>query len=300
VVHKLVQQADVIATTLVGVENRYIEKMEFNTLVIDEAAQALEPACWIPLCKAKRVIMAGDPYQLPPTVKSRKAEKQGLSKTLMEKLIEQPTGVHLLNTQYRMNSNIMNITNQYFYKGALLADKTVAYQKLNSNTGELKPVEFIDTAGSGYEEKRNPSSLSCYNPGEYQTIGIHLTNLLNNLENTPTIAIISPYKAQVLYIKEHLKDHFKKEQIEQIRVDTVDAFQGQEKEVIYISMVRSNAKSNIGFLKDYRRMNVAVTRAKKKLVIIGDSVTIANDPFYQKLMDYFQESNAYHSVWEFM
>jgi len=300
VVHKLIQQADVIATTLVGVENKYINKVEFNTLVIDEAAQALEPACWIPLCKAKRVIMAGDPFQLPPTVKSRKAEKQDLGKTLMEKLIDQPLGVHLLNTQYRMNSNIMNITNQYFYKGALQADKSVAYQKLHGLNGELKPIEFIDTAGSGYEEKRNPSSLSNYNPGEYKTIGIHLTNLLQNLETTPSIAIISPYKAQAQYIKAHLQDHFKPEEIEKIKVDTVDAFQGQEKEVIYISMVRSNNKSNIGFLKDYRRMNVAVTRAKKKLVIIGDSATIGNDPFYQQLLDYFQETNAYHSVWEFM
>ena len=300
VIHKLVQQADVIATTLVGVQNKYLDKIEFNTLVIDEAAQALEPACWIPLCKAKRVIMAGDPFQLPPTVKSAKAEKQGLGKTLMEKLIDQPNGVKLLNTQYRMNSNIMNITNQYFYKGALLADKTVAYQKLNGKNGALKPVEFIDTAGSGYEEKRNPSSLSYYNPGEYKTIGIHLTKLLQSLENTPTIAIISPYKAQAAYIRAHLQDHFMPNQIAQIQVDTVDAFQGQEKEVIYISMVRSSTKSNIGFLKDYRRMNVAVTRAQKKLVIIGDSATIANDPFYQQLMDYFQESNAYHSVWEFM
>lgn len=300
-VHKLINQAEVIATTLVGSESRYLEKMEFETLVIDEAAQALEPACWIPIRKCKRVIFAGDPFQLPPTVKSRTAEKKGLSETLMEKLVAKQSSVYLLNTQYRMNQNIMNITNGYFYNNELKADETVQFQKLNANNEDQKPVEFIDTAGSGYEEMRNPNSLSYYNPEEYNVIGVHLTKLLNKTFVTkPSIAIISPYKEQVTYIKDHLTDHFLPEQIALIQVDTVDAFQGQEKDVIYISMVRSNGKSEIGFLKDYRRMNVAVTRARKKLVIVGDSATIGNDPFYKEVLSYLESIAAYHSVWELL
>jgi len=300
-INKLINQADVIATTLVGVENRYLEKIEFETAVIDEAAQALEPACWIPLCRCKRIIMAGDPFQLPPTVKSQKAAQKGLSLTLMEKLVAQNDGVHLLDTQYRMNTHIMGITNNYFYKGLLKADKTVEFQKLEMQGGPSKPVEFIDTAGSGYEEMRNPNSLSYYNPGEYKTIGIHLTQLMQQQPlQMPSVAIVTPYREQVEYIKAHLNDHFQAEEIAQIQVDTVDAFQGQEKDLIYISMVRSNAKNQIGFLKDYRRMNVAVTRARKKLVVVGDSGTIANDTFYKQVLDYFESIQAMRSVWEFM
>jgi len=195
----------------------------------------------------------------------------------------------------------MGITNNYFYEGLLKADKTVEFQKLEMAAGPSKPVEFIDTAGSGYEELRNPNSLSYYNPGEYKTIGIHLTQLMQQEPlQMPSVAIITPYREQVEYIKAHLADHFKPEEITQIQVDTVDAFQGQEKDLIYISMVRSNAKNQIGFLIDYRRMNVAVTRARKKLVVVGDSGTIANDPFYKQVLNYFESINAYHSVWEFM
>ncbi len=298
-VKKLIDEADVICTTLVSSDHRYLEDMHFDLLIIDEAAQALEPACWIPLNKCERVIMAGDPFQLPPTVKSYKAAREGLEKTLMERLVKESNATYLLDTQYRMHEIIMNCTNQYFYKGLLKADDSVRYQQLVHGNEKVFPLEFIDTAGAAYEEKQNSVSKSYYNPEEYRLIGIHLTRLFHDLERDDiSIAIITPYSEQVKYIRNHLEDHFLAHQAASIEVDTVDAFQGREKDVIYISMVRSNAKSEIGFLKDYRRMNVAVTRARKKLVIVGDSATIGNDSFYSTMLDYFQESGAYKSVWE--
>lgn len=299
VVHKLIDNAEVICCTLVGADSRYLKNLKFKTVVIDEAAQALEPACWIPILKASRVLMAGDPFQLPPTVKS--SPSSALNITLMEKLVKRALGINLLNIQYRMHEDIMGFSSLHFYKGALVAADSVKNQELQSLEKREAAIEFVDTAGCGYDEQQNPSTLSTYNPEEYNLLGLHLTKLLSNINvQDYKIAIISPYREQVKYIKEHIKDHFKEEELAQIDINTIDAFQGQEKDIIYISMVRSNDRAEIGFLKDYRRTNVAMTRAKMKMVMIGNSVTFGNDPFYSKMIDYFQEKDAYTSAWEYI
>lgn len=296
----VLDRAEIIATTLVGVDNIYLKNKTFETVIIDEAAQALEPACFIAIAKAKKVIMAGDPFQLPPTIKSR-SKNVGLEVTLMEKLMEKNQSVGFLNVQYRMNETIMQFSSKYFYDNTLLADQTVAFQNLSLLDNAKMPIEFIDTAGCGFEEIRNEATKSLYNPEEYNIIGIHLTKLINNVnDENYSIAIITPYKAQVKYMEEHIENHFTKEQANIININSVDAFQGQERDIVYISLVRSNSKNEIGFLKDYRRMNVAITRARKKLVIVGDSATVGNDSFYSQFIDYVQSIDSYKSAWEFM
>lgn len=299
-IEMLLGQADVICTTLVGSAHRILKERHFETVIIDEAAQALEPATWIPIQKANKVILAGDPFQLPPTVKSNEATRKGLNKTLMERCLEKPDCVFLLDTQYRMHERIMGFSNRYFYKDALKAAEQVAFATLRIEGMEERPLEFIDTAGTGFEEKQNSKSRSYYNPDEYDLIGKHLTKLLSHLpeEHPYSIGIIAPYKEQVTYMKEQVKSHFAAEHLDILSVNTIDSFQGQERDVIYISLVRSNSKGEIGFLKDYRRMNVAMTRAKRKLVIIGDSATLASDPFYGQMLDYCEQTTSYFSAWE--
>ena len=298
-VDKILTEAEVVCATLVGSNNSYIENKRFDVVVIDEAAQALEPATWIPIIKAdEKVILSGDPYQLPPTVKSYEAARKGLEKTLMEQAIETFDEVSLLRTQYRMNDAIMGFSNEYFYDNQLEADFSVKSHTLFEND---LPLEFIDTAGCGFEEKINPKTKSTYNPEEYNVLSKHLENLLLSLDQTkpPTIGIISPYKQQALYLEGRVKDYFK-ESKSPININTIDSFQGQERDIIYISLVRSNEKGVIGFLKDYRRMNVAMTRARKKLVIIGDSATLGSDGFYQRFFDYCERIGAYQSAWAYM
>ncbi|MFK7798680.1 MAG: AAA domain-containing protein [Aureispira sp.] len=300
IIGKVLQEADVICSTLVGSVGRYIEKMQFHTIIIDEAAQALEPATWIPIMKAQKVVFAGDPFQLPPTVKSRKAAQEGLSVTLLEKAVERLEQVNLLDTQYRMHHKIMGFSNTQFYHNQLKAAEAVADWQLHLSDGQPSPpMEFIDTAGCGFEEQINPESQSSYNLEEYFVLRQHLDNLLVILgQQDISIGIISPYREQVLKIQEaivHDFDHFPDADIE---VNTIDAFQGQERDVIYISLVRSNDKGEIGFLKDTRRMNVAMTRAKKKLIIIGDSATLASAAFYRDFLDYVDAHGVYGSAWE--
>jgi len=301
-VDRILSSADVIACTMVGAVGKYVSKMKFRTLIIDEAAQALEPASWIPIAKASRVIMFGDPLQLPPTVKSKSAKRGGFHITLMEKSLERhPAATFLLNKQYRMNEAIMGFSNQQFYNHQLIADETVSNHSLELEGDLNKPVEFIDTAGCGFEEKMNPEVKSRYNPEEFMILREHLYQLVNALdeEEFPSIGIISPYKEQVNHIKDTVRED---EDLAHLSLDinTIDAFQGQERDVIYISLVRSNTSGEIGFLKDYRRMNVAMTRAKKKLIIVGDSATLGNDEFYQNFMDYCETVNGYRTAWEFM
>lgn len=284
-IEKKMNAAEAVVTTLVGSSNRYLEDNIFNTLIIDEAAQALEPACWIPILKAEKVILAGDPFQLPPTIKSDKA--QGLSKTLMEKCIAFIPNTTLLNIQYRMNNSIMQYSNLWFYDNKLVADNSVKHQVLADG---IAPFLFVDTAGCGYEEKTNDNS-SYYNEGEADLI---LKLAQESAEHTDDIAIIAPYKGQSEYLKSKTDNETK------YRIDTVDSFQGQESDVVFISLTRSNEKGTIGFLKDYRRMNVAMTRAKKQLVIIGDSATLSQDNFFNKMIDFTQENNYYKSAWEYL
>lgn len=300
IIDKTLREADVICSTLVGSVGRYIEKMHFHTVIIDEAAQALEPATWIPIIKAQKVVFAGDPFQLPPTVKSRQAAKDGLGVTLLEKAVERLDQVSLLDTQYRMHHAIMGFSNTQFYNDQLQAAEAVADWQLHLSDGQPSPpLEFIDTAGCGYDEQINPESQSSYNLEEYFVLRQHLDHLLVVLgQQDISIGIISPYREQVLKIQEaiaHDFDHFPEANIE---VNTIDAFQGQERDVIYISMVRSNDRGEIGFLKDTRRMNVAMTRAKKKLIIIGDSATLASASFYRDFLDYVDANGVYGSAWD--
>ncbi|NNE55116.1 MAG: AAA family ATPase, partial [Flavobacteriales bacterium] len=285
VIDSIIGTADVVCATLVGASNRELNLVEFHTVVIDEAGQSLEPLCWIPILRAKKVVLAGDPHQLPPTVKSPEAHRQGLSKTLLEKVIDKTDSANLLTTQYRMNKAIMAFSNEEFYEGKLIAHDSVADHSLD----EL-PVEFVDTAGCGFDEKMGESTRSRFNPGEIDILRSHRE--ASGIQ-APT-AIISPYREQVL----QLIDACMSEGL--TTVNTVDSFQGQERDVVYISLVRSNEKAEIGFLKDYRRMNVAMTRARKKLVVIGDSATIGQDQFYARFIDYCEANGFYRSAWEFM
>jgi ATP-dependent RNA/DNA helicase IGHMBP2 len=308
--HEQFDKAQVIACTPVVSSGKMMRDKHFSTVFIDEAAQALEPMCWIPITRSDRVIFAGDHFQLPPTVKSKQAESEGLSKTLFEQCVHIDNVSVMLNTQYRMHEHIMNFSNKKFYKNELIADESVKDTVLSFDGNEYllhTPVDFIDTAGCGYNEIINPESLSIANPDEAQLLIKHLKLVLkqylqgNRENNRITIGVISPYKEQVQYITSKINEdeelaHFRS----QIAIKTVDGFQGQERDIIYISLVRSNDLKEIGFLSDIRRMNVALTRAKKKLVVIGDSATLANHPFYKEFLDYVESINAYKSAWEFM
>jgi len=296
---QIITSADVIACTLVGVAHPILNKYTFKTVVIDEAAQALEPACWIAISKASKVIMTGDPLQLPPTVKSYEAQKKGLNITLMEKCLNRLHTSQLLNVQYRMHHAIMDFSNLQFYNGQLLAAEEVKYHQLEITDNQ--PVIYIDTAGCGFDEQSDKEQKSKMNPDEYGILREHLYQLTaayNALE-LPSIAIISPYREQVNYILEAIREDEKLAD-KNIEVNSIDGFQGQEMDVVYISLVRSNTKNEIGFLQDYRRMNVAMTRARKQLIVVGDSATIGNNNFYASFLSYCEAKGAYRSAWEYM
>jgi predicted DNA helicase len=303
IVNDLLQNAQAICATLVGTSHPVLKGRKFNTVFIDEAAQALEPACWIPILKANRVVLAGDHCQLPPTIKSNDAARQGLSTTLFERLIEKkPETAIMLQTQYRMNESIMAFSSQHFYNNGLIADSTVKSELLRFNQD---PVEFIDTAGCGFNEKQNPETLSRFNDEEAALVIRLVEKLIGDitpehwLENGITMGIITPYSAQVeLLVK--LADS--SPHIEPVRklisINTVDAFQGQERDAIVISFVRSNNTQEVGFLNDIRRTNVAMTRARKKLLLVGDSATLGSHPFYLQLVEFMQSRNFYKSAFE--
>jgi ATP-dependent RNA/DNA helicase IGHMBP2 len=307
----LLEKAQVIACTPVVSAGKLLRNRQFHTVFIDEAAQALEPMCWIPIVRSNRVIFAGDHFQLPPTVKSKKAEEEGLKETLFERCMNIPGVSVMLNTQYRMHEWIMNYSNKKFYDDRLQADASVKEHVLSVDPAHYLlnvPVEFIDTAGCGYTEVMNPESLSIANPEEAQLLLKHLKLLLQQHalaypreEHPVTIGVISPYKEQVQYLTTLLKEDEELAAFSaQIAVKTIDGFQGQEKDIIYISLVRSNEQTDIGFLNDIRRMNVALTRARKKLVVIGDSATLGIHPFYKEFLDYTERIMAYKSAWEFV
>lgn len=300
-IDQILASANVITCTLVGITNKFVQKAKFQTVFIDEAAQALEPATWIPILRARRVVFAGDPLQLPPTVKSKKAQKGGFGVTMMERGIKFLPST-LLRIQYRMHEDIMGFSNERFYENKLIADLSVRHKTLPQANGNDLALEFIDTAGCGFTEVENPEYKSRYNPDEYKILREHLYQLIENAdqENLPSIGIISPYREQVIYIQQDVESDEILSNYSDFTINTIDGFQGQERDVIYISLVRSNDNGTIGFLSDYRRMNVAMTRAKKKLVIIGDSATIGSQKFYQKLLDYCDRVGAYRTAWEFM
>lgn len=302
IIDQVLDGADVITATLVGAAHYTIRHLSYHTVVIDEAGQALEPAIWIPVLKAQKVIMAGDHCQLPPTVKSIEAAKKGLAETLMEKCVKlHPECVVLLQEQYRMHQTIMQFPSQQFYGGVLKASLSVANRLLFS--GDV-PLMFIDTAGCGFNEQTDGTAIS--NVEEAQLLINHLVSLVEQLraeigsDPFPSIAVIAPYKQQVELLGSLVNSHLYLSAFSTfISVNTIDSFQGQERDVVYISMVRKNSERSIGFLADIRRINVAITRARKKLVVIGDSATIAQHPFYSDLIAYSQLCNGYESAWSF-
>ncbi|WP_181306281.1 AAA domain-containing protein [Rufibacter sp. XAAS-G3-1] len=313
----LLDHVEVITCTLVGSANRAIRHLQYDTVFIDEAAQALEPACWIPITRANRVVLAGDHHQLPPTVKSIVAERGGLARTLFEKCVErQPETAVMLTTQYRMHQDIMGFSNGQFYRGELQAHESVRTATLPDVHPVFEPglvVEFIDTAGCGFNDQTIGEGSSTANPEEADVLIKHLLNLLTPYEPIPKdeplpekplrIGIISPYRAQINYLNDQVEHQPKLAALQARRllsVGTVDSFQGQERDIIYISMVRSNPEGEIGFLADMRRMNVAMTRAKKKMVIVGDSATLGQHAFYQQFLTYAENIGAYRSAWELL
>lgn len=278
-IKEIITGVQVITTTLVGAQNQMISS-NFTTVFIDEAGQALEPAIWIPIRKAKRVIMAGDHFQLPPVVKAKVEDaSHDLELTLFEKVMNVKNISVMLDTQYRMHDDIMQLPNEFFYK-SLKAHENVRDHHLFNNDSNESAILFFDTASlKERSEMRFPNSSSYYNPLEAKEILKHLKKILNRKKREGidfSIGIISPYKGQIIHLQKKIKD-IRKEFGCTIDIDSIDSFQGQERDVIYISLVRSNTNKRIGFLKEYRRMNVAITRAKKKLFIFGDSSTIKED-----------------------
>lgn len=302
IINDILQNSDVITCTLVGASHPTLRGKRWRTVFIDEAAQALEPACWIPIIRSERVIFAGDHCQLPPTIKSIEAAREGLAQTLMEKCIrQQPRTATMLQVQYRMHEAIMNFSSRYFYHNQLIADERVRYHTLEH---DIVPVNFIDTAGCGFTETQDPETLSRYNEEEAHLLIriVEKTIRARGIENwNYTIGIITPYSAQVERL---IKLAEASEELSAlatyITINTVDAFQGQERDLIAISLVRSNDQAEVGFLGDIRRTNVALTRARKKLIVIGDSATLGSHPFYTELVEYMQTHNFYQSAWEYI
>ena len=326
---ELFGEARVIACTLVGSAHRLLEGMKFGTLFIDEAAQALEAACWIPMRRASRVILAGDHCQLPPTVKSIAALRAGLGKTLMERIAEnKPEVVTLLKIQYRMNDEIMRFSSDWFYGGKVESAPQIKYRSVldydhpitwidTSNEenqitieGEDAPEDSASTSSSisaanqnsdlNFKEQFVGESFGRINKAEAEltllTLAEYFTKIGKQrvLSESIDVGIISPYRAQVQYLKKLIKKYeFFKPYRRLISVNTVDGFQGQERDVILISLVRSNDEGQIGFLKDLRRMNVAMTRARMKLIILGNKDTMTQHPFYKKLWEYVEAINNY-------
>ena len=289
--NQLFREARVIASTLVGSANRLLDGMKFGTLFIDEAAQALEAACWIPVRRATRVILAGDHCQLPPTIKSVAAMKGGLDKTLMQRIVgRKPEAVTLLKMQYRMNEAIMRFSSDWFYHGEVEAAPMVKYRGILDLD---KAIEWKDTSGDTSHEQFVGDNFGRINKEEAQLTLLTLAEYFVRIgrqriiDERIDVGIISPYRAQVQYLR-HLikKTDFYKPFRKIIAVNTVDGFQGQERDIIVISMVRSNEEGQIGFLRDLRRMNVAITRARMKLIILGDSATLTRHPFYRRLKEY--------------
>jgi superfamily I DNA and/or RNA helicase len=333
IVSDVIKKSQIVTTTLAGSLYDDIKKVDFPLVFIDEAAQALEPRCWMPILRksTKKVILAGDHFQLPPVVKSNYPEDtNGLDKTLFEKVIEKTQIATLLKTQYRMHDDIMQFSNKKFYSEKLFSDDSVRKQTLIMNLEQdgnyeilakiNKPMEFIDTCDMEYYEETKEGTNSKFNYEEAKALISYIESLFKEVKSiddktlrSVTLGIITPYREQINKLKELLEENdylfkFKK----QIEINTVDGFQGQERDIICISMVRSNMKHELGFLRELRRMNVAVTRAKKKLIIIGDGKTLTNntldirkgsenllkDPyiFFRNLINHIKDNEGYTSV----
>jgi len=281
----VLEKAQVVLATLTGVESRALEGRRFAIAVVDEATQAVEPAAYLALLRADRAVLAGDHLQLPPTVLA--ADAQELSLSLFERLaIAQPSAMVTLLEQHRMNEQIMRYPSDALYGGKLRAHPAVADHAIDGS-----PLELIDTAGRGFEDETPQESDSKMNQGEAELVAAEVRKLLTRLPPRD-IAVISPYDAQVQKLRQLLHE------VEELEIDTVDGFQGREKEAVVVSLVRSNPAGELGFVADIRRINVALTRARKKLIVVGDSATIARHPFHEGLVKYAERAGAWRSAWD--
>ena len=304
---RIYDSSNVIVSTLTGVfQNPVLKHLGFSTVIVDEATQALEPAIWLAvlLAPTKRIVFAGDPFQLPPTVKSPEAVKGGLQISFLERLLEIHTSselTSLLSIQYRMNDEIMGFPNLSFYKKQLVSGPGNAHWELPfEGISGKKHILFIDTVGADYYEEKEEESESLFNLGEKEILTKIISDYREENERTAekiSIGVLSPYRSQVKKFRESLPsaidDPF-------VFIDTIDSFQGSEKDVIFISLVRSNDEGEIGFLEDTRRMNVAISRARKELILIGNSETISRNSFYRSFLEYVREMDAIRSVWDFI
>ena len=297
-IQDVLNDADVICAT-VSFDFALLGDQQFDLLVIDEACQSVEPGCWVPLRFAERLVLAGDHCQLPPTILSKPAARDGFAVSLMQRLIEYfgDRITRQLAIQYRMNEKIMEFPSRRFYGGSLVADPSVGKHTLADlidATGtelDIGPVTFFDTAGAGWDEEQEPEGLSRRNPAEGAFVLAQVRQLCDSGVRPQDIAVIAPYAAQVRWLRDQSSwDH--------LEIDTVDGFQGREKEVVVIGTVRSNTDHDIGFLADERRMNVALTRAKRRLIVVGDSATLATSEFFAELLAWFESAGAYRSVWD--
>lgn len=299
IVRNVIDTADVICTTTT-IDDDLLSDGEFDVVVIDEACQATAPGMWQALLRGKKIILAGDHQQLPPTVLSAEAASRGMQRSMMEEILEREGSsvFRRLTVQYRMHEKIMDFPSQFFYDSELIADPSVAHHKLTDHptieSSHLteSPLLFIDTAGADFIEQVEEEGESKFNAKE-ATLVKQLVHRFSNAGVDPkNIAVIAPYAAQVRFLRDMLGSR-------SVEIDTVDGFQGREKDLVILTMVRSNRDRQIGFLSDLRRTNVAMTRAKHKLIMIGDSSTLSVNPFYAKLLDYFERQNSYSSVWEY-
>lgn len=299
-VQQVLDQATVLCSTTTGLDSEVLGQRRFDLAVVDEACQTTEPGCWIPLLRSERLVLAGDHCQLPPTVLSPEAEREGFAISMLERLMDADAEnlSRQLTIQYRMHEQIMTFSSAEFYGGSLIADSTVQSHLLSDlpcveqTALTTTPLVYLDTAGAGYDEELEPNGESRWNPQEADVVCRCVEELTSAGLAAQQIAVIAPYAAQVRHLRERLA-------IPGLEVDTVDGFQGREKEVVVVSLVRSNTDGEIGFLADVRRMNVALTRARRKLIVIGDSATVARHPFYSRLVQYFEQAGAYRTVWEF-
>jgi hypothetical protein len=298
-VESILDSAAVICATTTGIDSQLLGPRRFDLVVIDEACQSTEPGCWIPLLRGDRLVLAGDHCQLPPTVVSPEAEAEGFGTSLFERLINHygPDIARRLTVQYRMNQSIMEFASRELYDGQLVAHELVREHRLCDMPGVAAsrltewPVEFIDTAGAGYDEELEADGESRLNRKEAEFVVGKVRELLDAGIAARDIAVITPYGAQVRLLREMLD-------APGLEIDSVDGFQGLEKESVVISLVRSNERGEIGFLGDIRRMNVAMTRARRKLLMIGDSATLGGHPFYSRLLEYCESVGGYGTVWD--
>jgi hypothetical protein len=298
-VERILNGAAVLCATLTGLDSEVLGRREFDVAVIDEASQSTEPACWVPLLRCRRVVLAGDHCQLPPTILSPQAQREGFGVSMMERLAALYGGAvtRRLDVQYRMHETIMAFASRHFYDDALQAHESVRGHLLSDLPGVAgnaltqTAVELIDTAGAGFDEETEPGSESRRNPQEADLTCRKVRALLASGVAPEAVAVIAPYAAQVRLLRQRLS-------VPGLEIDSVDGFQGREKEAVVVSLVRSNPEGEVGFLADVRRMNVALTRARRKLLVIGDSATLSIHPFYQSLLEYMESVGAYRSVWE--